>query len=462
LTVDSTSPQSGQSSQEERPNEQLLQVGAIVLGEYRVLEQVGEGGFGRVYAATHLGSGRKVALKLGRRPEHDDRIVREARLAAMLTSPHAVRVLGVEHLEGGCPFIVMEFLQGVSLREYLACHGKVEPNLAITWILELACALHEAHGIGLIHRDLKPSNLFLADVAGGRSQLKLLDFGLARPAERGGEWSVTGNELVVGSPAYMSPEQVRAGEMTSRTDIWSLGVVLHEMLAGKRPFRASTSAGILAAISADPPEPLTEACPGLPPHLVEVVEGCLRKLPSDRLASADEVATRLREVLRSSAGAASALGEESCTRTVSAELLPAVRPKVPARARAWAALALGLVSVLGALGALGLSSTERDVHSTTRISPPGEAGEASAAIVASGVAPAGSDPALAPLPPAFAEGRSSPASSIVSSFQASGGAARATGAKRRPAADSESASAAELPARSGAAVDRPFFAEPDF
>jgi serine/threonine protein kinase len=443
LTVDSTSPQSGQSSQEERPNEQLLQVGAIVLGEYRVLEQVGEGGFGRVYAATHLGSGRKVALKLGRRPEHDDRIVREARLAAMLTSPHAVRVLGVEHLEGGCPFIVMEFLQGVSLREYLACHGKVEPNLAITWILELACALHEAHGIGLIHRDLKPSNLFLADVAGGRSQLKLLDFGLARPAERGGEWSVTGNELVVGSPAYMSPEQVRAGEMTSRTDIWSLGVVLHEMLAGKRPFRASTSAGILAAISADPPEPLTEACPGLPPHLVEVV-------------------TRLREVLRSSAGAASALGEESCTRTVSAELLPAVRPKVPARARAWAALALGLVSVLGALGALGLSSTERDVHSTTRISPPGEAGEASAAIVASGVAPAGSDPALAPLPPAFAEGRSSPASSIVSSFQASGGAARATGAKRRPAADSESASAAELPARSGAAVDRPFFAEPDF
>ncbi len=265
-----------------------LSDGQVVLGKYRVAHQVGEGGFGRVYEAEALDGARRVALKVGRGPQHEGRMAREARLASLLKSPHSVRVLGVERLAGGSPLIVMELLEGISLREYLAMRGHVEPQLALRWARQLAEALHEAHSIGLVHRDIKPSNLFLVEVEGG-AQLKLLDFGLARVPSGSGEHSVTGSQMVVGSPAYMSPEQIRFGEVSPRSDVWSFGVVLYEMLAGRRPFQAPSNLGLLAVIAADPPEPLEVVCPTLSPAIHRLVERCLHKRPQERFADVSEL-----------------------------------------------------------------------------------------------------------------------------------------------------------------------------
>lgn len=269
-------------------NDRELSDGQVVLGKYRISRKVGEGGFGRVYEAEELEGARRVALKVGRGPQHEERMVREARLASLLESPHSVRVLGVERLAGGSPLIVMELLEGISLREYLAMRGYVEPPLALRWARQLAEALREAHSIGLVHRDLKPSNLFLVEVEGS-TQLKLLDFGLARGPGRSGEHSVTGSEVVVGSPAYMSPEQIRSGEVSPRSDVWSFGVVLYEMLAGRRPFQAQTNAGLLAVIAADPAEPLEVVCPTLSPEIHRLVERCLRKRPQERFVDVPEL-----------------------------------------------------------------------------------------------------------------------------------------------------------------------------
>lgn len=304
-----------------------------------MLRKVGEGGFGRVYEAEELESSRRVALKVGRRPEHEGRMVREARLAALLKNRHSVRVLGVEQLEDQSPLIVMELLQGVSVREYLAMRGRVEPALALRWARQLAEALEEAHAIGLVHRDLKPSNLFLAESELG-VELKLLDFGLVRGPASSGEHSVTGSDIVLGSPAYMSPEQIRSGDVTPRSDIWSFGVVLHEMLAGRRPFHAESHTGLLAAIAADPPESLRRVCPELPSELHALGERCLRKRPEERFANVRELLGAL-DRLEASEASRPLRAQEPITATLSARQSTTTRRL---RAGPWLLLAAALAS----------------------------------------------------------------------------------------------------------------------
>jgi len=301
-------------------DEQVLAGDAVVLGAYRVERQIGEGGFGRVYEATHLHSGLRVALKIGRRREHGERLLREARMATMLESPHAVRVLTVDHLDDGCPVIVLEFLQGTPLKDYLRHEGRVPAALAVHFALQLLEVLDEAHERGLVHRDIKPSNLFLVDEPEGSPRLKLLDFGLARAAHQATETSVTGSDVVVGSPAYMSPEQIRGDGATARSDIWAFGVVLYEMLAGERPFQGETNAAVVASIVADPPLPWKDSPQALEAGLRRVVLQCLRKNVEDRPRSAGEVARLLREAL----GSTEALVDD--TLTVSMPLEPALGP----------------------------------------------------------------------------------------------------------------------------------------
>jgi serine/threonine-protein kinase len=187
----------------------------------------------------------------------------------------------------------MEFLEGQSLRQYLNERGPVPMKLAIEWMRQLCGALKEAHAANLVHRDIKLSNIFLVENSDAPPSVKLLDFGLAKAINGGAEETLTESGVVLGSPAYMSPEQVRAASVGSASDIWSLGVVLYEMLSGARPFRGDTSAAILAAIAADPPVPLHSAAPHVSPSLETVVNRCLRKMPSERFASVVELASAL-------------------------------------------------------------------------------------------------------------------------------------------------------------------------
>ncbi len=270
-----------------------FQPGDVLGNKYRIERELGAGGFGRVYAAHHVDLGMRVAIKVRRVRGRDDHLWREAKAAAQLRSPYSVRVFDIARLTDGTPYLVMELLEGQSLRQYLKRHRQVSPGLARRWFLELCAALEEAHELNQVHRDIKPSNLFLVEQPHAPPQLKLLDFGLAKSLKGSSASTLTDSGIVVGSPAYMSPEQVRGTEVTRQTDIWSAGVVLYEMLTGRRPFDASSNAGTLAAIAADPAPPLHEIAPQLPRQFDAVIARCLRKRPSERYSSAAVLASEL-------------------------------------------------------------------------------------------------------------------------------------------------------------------------
>lgn len=272
-----------------------LRSGHVLNGKYRIEEELGSGGFGCVYSAENLNLHTRVAIKLRREPGPDARLWREAQLAAGLRSPNSVRVFDVDRLEDGTPYIVMEFLQGRTLREYLRYARKAPLERAVTWVLQICSALGEAHAAGLVHRDIKPSNLFLVETGEAYALVKLVDFGLAKHVEDATYDTITDSGVVVGSPAYMAPERVRAGVGTAQTDIWSVGIVLFEMLSGELPFAGETNSALLASIVADPPRPLREVAPELPAGLGAVIARCLRKRPEDRYVSVEALADDLRQ-----------------------------------------------------------------------------------------------------------------------------------------------------------------------
>lgn len=275
-----------------------LRPGHVLNGKYRIEEELGSGGFGCVYSAENLNLHTRVAIKLRREPGPDARLWREAQLAAGLRSPNSVRIFDVDRLEDGTPYIVMEFLQGRTLREYLRYTRKAPLERAVMWVLQICSALGEAHAAGLVHRDIKPSNLFLVETGEAHALVKLVDFGLAKHVEDASYDTITDSGVVVGSPAYMAPERVRAGVGTAQTDIWSVGVVLFEMLSGELPFAGETNSALLASIVADPPRPLREVAPELPAGLGAIIARCLRKRPEDRYVSVDALAHDLRQFAR--------------------------------------------------------------------------------------------------------------------------------------------------------------------
>jgi serine/threonine-protein kinase len=270
-----------------------LSPGEIVAGKYRVVGALGSGGFGQVFAAENLNLGSRVAIKVQTRADSVASAWREARAAARLRSPHTVRIFDVDRLPDGSPYIVMEFLEGVSLRQYLLDHGRVPCERALRWALELCVALEEAHAARLIHRDIKPSNIFLVGDGEESRSVKLLDFGLAKALDGSSDESRTESGVFAGSPAYMSPERVRGMPATTASDIWSLGVVLHEMLCGRRPFTGDGAPALFAAIVADQPTPLREVAPDIPEPVEALVARCLRKAPRDRATSIEALGREL-------------------------------------------------------------------------------------------------------------------------------------------------------------------------
>lgn len=260
--------------------------GTVLAGKYSVVRVLGEGGMGIVLEARHLRLGQGVALKMLRPTllaEHDvvARFEREARAIARLQGPHVARILDVEVLDNGTPFMVMELLRGRELDAEIQVRGKLPVTEAVGYVLQACAGMSEAHRMGIIHRDIKPSNLFLSENEGYRS-VKLLDFGISKLAGDV-QVKVTTTATAFGTPLYMSPEQVRsAKDVDARADIWSIGVVLYELLSGKSPFDYPSATAVLAAIIADNPTPIGKLCPDLPRPLADAVTKALQKDPNAR------------------------------------------------------------------------------------------------------------------------------------------------------------------------------------
>src|SRR5580698_5040015 len=273
-------------------------VGDVVCSKYRLLRPLGEGGMGLVFEAEHLRLRQSVAIKFLRHeilslPDAVERFEREARASARIRGPHVVQVLDVDTDDRGRPYMVMELLRGRDLEAELRVRGSFPVAAAVDLVLQACVAVAQAHAAGIVHRDLKPSNLFLAEEAGKRV-LKVLDFGISKIAPDAGTPSpATSTCMTVGTPLYMSPEQMRSSkDVDGRSDIWSLGVILYELVAGTPPFLGTTTAAI-AAIVADAMPSLRRVRPDVPEALERVLVTALAKDPADRLPTAEALAAAL-------------------------------------------------------------------------------------------------------------------------------------------------------------------------
>ena len=272
-----------------------VSAGDVLAGKYRVERVLGVGGMGVVVAATHLALDQRVALKFMlpevlSNPDHVSRFLREARSVVRLKSEHVARVLDVGTLDNGAPYIVMEYLDGIDLGGYFVQRGPMTANEAADLILQACEAIAEAHALGIVHRDLKPANLFLTHGADGNALVKVLDFGIAKATT--GELQLTRTQSVMGSPGYMSPEQMRSSRTTdARSDIWSIGVILYQMVTGTVPFDAETFTELVVRVTTEPPTPLPAN--RLPPAFAAAINRCLEKDPNRRYQHIGELALAL-------------------------------------------------------------------------------------------------------------------------------------------------------------------------
>lgn len=273
------------------------QVGDVLEGKYVVESVLGEGGMGVVLRANHKVLGEPVAIKVlhpasVEHPEVVERFFREARIAAKLRSPHVARTIDVGTLQNGAPFIVMEYLEGEDLSERIS-RDTLPISTSVDFVLQAMEALAEAHSLGVIHRDLKPANLFLERHRNGRQSVKILDFGISKIQEAD-ELQLTRTSTMMGSPLYMSPEQMmNAKDVDVRADIWALGVILYKCLTGKTPFDAESITELAIAVSQHAPRPLRADFPEVPEGLEKVILQCLAKSREGRPESVTELARLL-------------------------------------------------------------------------------------------------------------------------------------------------------------------------
>lgn len=253
---------------------------------------------GVVVSAWHTGLEQRVAIKLllshMRLSDGSalERFQREARAAARIQSEHVCRVLDTGHLEDGTPFLVMEYLEGCDLSDELLRRGRFEVTEAVRYVREACVALMHAHQAGVIHRDLKPANLFLVQRQDGARLVKVLDFGVSKSISSTGipNLTLTKTSAMVGSPIYMSPEQLNSSkDVDGRTDIWALGIILYELMAGRTPFYGESIAQLVNAVLNTEPESLSAAGVDVPPGLEQVVRRALAKSRDQRYGSAKEL-----------------------------------------------------------------------------------------------------------------------------------------------------------------------------
>jgi eukaryotic-like serine/threonine-protein kinase len=274
----------------------IAAVGDVLAGKYRVDKILGIGGMGMVVAAMHLELDQRVALKFmlpaaAESPETAARFLREARAAGRLNSDHVCRMVDLGRFDSGAPYIVMEYLQGESLAAALRRRGPLRVDDAVDYILQAVEGLAEAHAHGIVHRDLKPDNLFLHRRNDGGTVLKVLDFGISKISLNGGS-TRTGD--IMGSPAYMAPEQMESTRnVDARADVWSLGVVLYQMVTGQPPFRGDTLPLLCMHVVNDEPDPISAIRADLPDGFEAAAMRCLRKNVDERYPDVGELAHAL-------------------------------------------------------------------------------------------------------------------------------------------------------------------------
>ncbi|MES1187539.1 MAG: serine/threonine-protein kinase [Myxococcales bacterium] len=281
-----------------------VRVGEVVADKYLIEQTLGVGGMGVVVAARDQLLDRKVAIKfllpkLAGSETAVQRFTREARAATRVSSEHVVRLLEIEKLPSGTPFFVMEYLEGSDLRALLRERGALSPSLAVDYVLQALQAVAEGHVKGIVHRDIKPGNLFLTSRADGTPLIKVLDFGIAKTIDSDSVESTSltsSDDVRLGSPAYMPPEQLQnPRDVDKRSDIWSLGATLYELLCGRPPFEGPGYLELASRILSQPPVPLSQQpVPGtLPPGLENILRKCLEKDRDARYANAAELAAAL-------------------------------------------------------------------------------------------------------------------------------------------------------------------------
>lgn len=272
--------------------------GAIIGQRFRIDGVIAEGGMGVVYKGWHLVLEHPIAIKVmraeyARHPQAVARFLNEARASAQLRGIHMTRVLDIGRIENGPPFMVLEYLDGQDLRSVLNGHGPLPVARAVRYIIQACEAVAEAHARGIVHRDLKPENLFSSQSSEGREILKVIDFGISKRLDSGAR-SFTIENQSLGSPQYMAPEQMSTpSQVDWRADVWSLGVVLFELLTKSVPFSGETFQVICVKVLRDEPESLKALRPDVPPAIENIIMRCLEKDPANRYSSVKELALAL-------------------------------------------------------------------------------------------------------------------------------------------------------------------------
>ena len=292
------------STQENRRQLYEQLVGSTVAGSYDIVSLMGYGGMGAVYEAIQRNMDRRVALKYI--PSHDPvtaaRFEREAQTVSKLRHPNTVTVFDFGQADDGFLFLSMELLSGRELTDLIEQESPLAPERAVHIASQICRSLAEAHSTGIVHRDIKPDNVILIDVDGDPDVVKVLDFGIAKAVEREDQQTLTGDGRVIGTPRYMSPEQILSDEIDHRSDIYSLGCILFEMLCGAPPFEAPTNTALMISHTKDAPPPFSQrldeqTLQQIPVGLEQVVRRAMAKDPADRPQTTDDLRTELEEAL---------------------------------------------------------------------------------------------------------------------------------------------------------------------
>ncbi len=416
----------------------MVEPGEILAGKYRIERVLGAGGMGVVVAARHIHLDEHVAIKFllpeaAKNQEAVARFTREARAAIKIKSHHVARITDVGTLESGAPYMVMEYLEGQDLSAMVHERGALPVAEAVELVVQACDAIAEAHALGIVHRDLKPANLFCVQGADGLPAVKVLDFGISKVTTLDG-LDMTRTTAVMGSPFYMSPEQMTSAKsVDTRADIWALGVVLFELLAGRPPFQGETLPELSVRIATETPPPLRNYRPDLPNGLEPVILKCLEKNREQRFANVAELVGALVEFgpkrVRTSAERISRIIQNAGLSN-SAIQLPASEYPGPEAGQgggtvaAWGATGVpgergsrrGLVALLGigvvVLGAVGAALV---LHtSKTAVAAPASATPAAALPSA----PSAAAPAVVPVPPSAPEPVASAAPSASAAVHA--------------------------------------------